>query len=112
MVNPSVTGRVGTPSAVVNTQAAGTVSAGTATVNLRCRVLTAGVPAGGLVTVQGSGFGADTVIRVGADIIAVVARRPSEVSARMPRGARSGGIVSAESGGRRVSCGSVSIVGR
>jgi hypothetical protein len=113
-VRPQVQGvGVATGSATVRPQAQGVgVAAGNATGPLTCRLVTGRAPAGGLVSLQGIGFNRSAVVRVGSNIVPVVSASARTISARVPRGMRSGGRVQVTVGGRAAACGNLTIIGR
>jgi hypothetical protein len=117
-------GQVRTPTPRVNaTVQPGTVSAGNANVNvsnarvetpdntnLRCSMNINRAPRGGLITLSGNGFGAQTSVKIGGRLAVITNRQGSQLRVEVPRNSNGGAVV-VESNNRSASCGMLNIIG-
>lgn len=82
-----------------------------ATPALSCKLLTLEAPRGGLLEVQGEGFGKTPLVRIGSKVTRIVERQVNKVSVQIPRDSN-GGKVTMQSGKQRASCGTLTIIGK
>ncbi len=80
-------------------------------VQLSCRIDVPRAPAGGLVTINGSGFTQQAQVTIAGRGAAIVSVRPNQIQARVPSTA-GGGPVRITQGGESANCGTISISGR
>jgi len=66
---------------------------------------------GGLVTIDGAGFGRATVVYIGGSVAVVRSRAPNRLTVQAPN-SPGGGLVRIVDEGRNASCGQISISSR
>jgi hypothetical protein len=78
---------------------------------LTCNLLGKQAPRGGKIDLEGKGFGATPVIRIGGKVVRVLQRGSNQISAQVPDDSDSGAVTITDSGSTAY-CGSLEIIGK
>ena len=76
-----------------------------------CKLLTLEAPRGGMLEVEGEGFGKTPVVRIGGTVTRTIERRDKRVSVQIPRDSN-GGKVTVQVGKTELDCGTLTIIGK
>lgn len=76
-----------------------------------CKLLTPEAPRGGMLEVQGEGFGKTPLVRIAGKVTRTIERRDDRISVQIPRDSN-GGEVTVQVGKARIVCGTLTIIGK
>jgi hypothetical protein len=76
-----------------------------------CKLENTESPRGGRLDVTGSGFGQAPVVRIAGKVARLLERQPEHLSVQVARDS-DGGEVTVQAGGKTVSCGTLTIIGK